>query len=137
MKRFILILLFFSFFISSYAGGEQINAVINAIAKVESDNNPKARNGIYVGLLQISPGCLRDCNNILKDKGDTLRFKLSDRYDSEKSKQMFILYQEKYNPDFDIDKAIRIWNGGPGYSVSKTNRYLSKVKSHLKGDEEC
>ena len=134
MRKVIIVLLFFSLFFNIYAEDKKIYEVINAIAKVESGHNPKARNGIYVGLLQISPACLRDCNSILKEKGDTLQFKLSDRYDPEKSKQMFILYQEKYNPNFDIEKAIRIWNGGPGYSVSKTNRYLAAVKRHLKND---
>lgn len=131
MRKFIVVLLFFSLFLNICAKDKKIHAVINAIAKVESNHNPKARNGIHVGLLQISPACLRDCNSILRKRGDTIQFKLSDRYDPEKSKQMFILYQEKYNPNFDIDKAIRIWNGGPGYSISKTNRYLAAVKRHL------
>lgn len=52
---------------------------------------------------------------------------MNDRLNPTKSKEMFVLFQSKYNPTKDIEKAIRMWNGGPRYSVGKTNRYYNAV----------
>lgn len=105
------------------------NPVINAVIQVESKGNPRAfnKNGNCAGILQITPGLVKECNNILKAKGSSKRYSLSDRYDVEKSKEMFILVQERYNKECNIKKAIRIWNGGPNYSIKKTQKYLDKV----------
>jgi hypothetical protein len=130
MKKYILLLLFI--FSVVFIEAHELSLVINAIAKVESNNNPNAVNGRYVGLLQISPICVEECNTILKKKGIKHSFKLKDRYCPKKSKEMFLLIQKHYNPENNIEKAIRIWNGGPNYSVLKTNRYYAKVKKHLK-----
>jgi hypothetical protein len=109
------------------------NPLIRAIATVESNNNPKAiGKGGSVGLLQITPILVRECNDILKKKGVKKCFTLKDRLDPNKSKEMFILIQEKYNPSCNIEKAIRIWNGGPKYSVKATQKYFNKVKKVLK-----
>lgn len=113
------------------------NPIIKAIAMVESTNNPKAiGRGGSVGLLQITPVLVRECNNILKEKKSTKRYSLKDRLDSTKSVEMFILYQEKYNPSRNIEKAIRLWNGGPRYSVKGTQRYFNKVRKHLSQEDE-
>ena len=104
--------------------------VINAIAQVESGGNPKARSTDCVGLLQIRPVLVRDVNEYLGMRGSKKRFSMDDRYSAEKSKEMFILYQRRYNPRNNIEKAIRIWNGGPGYSVRKTDGYLNRVMAH-------
>ena len=40
---------------------------------------------------------------------------------------MFILTQKNLNPKNDIEKAIRIWNGGPGYTKAGTDCYYRKV----------
>ena len=101
--------------------------VMNAISYVESKHNPNARNGIYVGILQISPGMVKEVNNILKSRNETKRFTLNDRLNPEKSREMFIIFQSKYNPTGNIEKAIRMWNGGPRYTVAKTNRYYREV----------
>ena len=109
------------------------NPLIRAIATVESNNNPKAiGRGGSVGLLQITPILVRECNDILKKKGVKKCFTLKDRLDPNKSKEMFILIQKKYNPSCNIEKAIRIWNGGPKYSVKATQKYFNKVKKVLK-----
>ena len=109
--------------------------VINAIIQVESKGNPKARNphGDCVGILQITPILVRQCNMWLKAEKSEKRYTLKDRYNVEKSKEMFIMYQEHYNPSHNVEKAIRIWNGGPKYSVAKTNKYYRKVMTHYKG----
>lgn len=104
--------------------------VITAVAKVESGCNPKAvsKSGVYVGYLQISPVVVYECNNILKKKVYTL----NDRYDIQKSKEMFVLIQSKYNTTKDFVKGIRIWNGGPkGHTNKKTLGYCNKVLKHV------
>lgn len=107
--------------------------VINAIGTVESGMNDNAKNGIHAGFLQISPILVKECNNILKEKGETKRYTNNDRYNHQKSIEMFILIQEKYNPTHNVEAMIRLWNGGPGWkkNPSKTNRYYKKVKEKL------
>ena len=84
--------------------------VINAIAQVESGGNPKAvsKSGTYVGLLQIAPICVRECNRIVGKN----KFTYNDRYSKEKSIEMFIVFQEYHNPEGNMEKAIRLWNSG-------------------------
>lgn len=40
---------------------------------------------------------------------------------------MFMLLQGYYNKEGNLEKAIRLWNGGPGYSIKGTQKYLNKV----------
>lgn len=103
------------------------NKVIDAIIEVESNGNPKARNGKSVGVLQITPVLVAECNQILKGRNSKKRYKLSDRYNVEKSKEMFVLIQSKHNALNNIEKAIRLWNGGIHYNVRRTQRYFEKV----------
>ena len=112
--------------------------IIDAIAKVESKGNPKAHNpiGDCAGILQITPGLVKQCNTWLKVKKSKKRYTLRDRYNVSKSKEMFEMYQHYLNPSNDVEKAIRIWNGGPGYSVSKTNGYLKKVMKYYKKEAD-
>jgi soluble lytic murein transglycosylase-like protein len=106
--------------------------VMNAIIQVESEGNPKAKSKDCVGVLQIRPILVHDANEYLKIKKNNKRFTLNDRLSVSKSKEMFILYQKRYNPTNDIEKAIRLWNGGYGYSVAKTEKSYRKVLAHMK-----
>ena len=86
--------------------------VINAIAEVESEGNPKVKNSAgCVGLLQITKICVRQCNIWLKQEKSKKRYTYNDRLNPEKSKEMFILTQKHLNPKNDIEHAIRLWNG--------------------------
>ena len=49
---------------------------------------------------------------------------------------MFILIQEFYNPGRDIEKAIRLWNGGPNYGIRSTQGYYNKVMKYYAKEEE-
>lgn len=111
---------------------ENWNKLIEAIIHVESGGNPRARSGSSVGILQITPICVKECNNILR----TQKYSLSDRYNPEKSKEMFVLIQNKYNPKHNIERAIRLWNGGPKYSIKNTNRYFNKVMKYFNGRKQ-
>ena len=122
------------------AGGGSRNAksnydwtpVMDAIIEVESNGNRHAKNGDQVGAMQITPILVADCNDILKQRKSTKRFKLSDRLSVDKSKEMFLLIQSRYNPTNSVEKAIRLWNGGVNYSVKGTQRYYEKVLKALR-----
>lgn len=105
-------------------------AVIEAIAMVESEGNPKrvSRNGLYVGYLQISEILVRECNRIAGYK----KYTYADRYDKQKSINMFIDYQEFHNKTGNMEKAIRLWNSGDANCMmrkARTEGYYKKVMS--------
>ena len=107
------------------------NPVMDAIIQVESEGNPNAVSGNSVGVMQITPILVRECNDILKKQKSKKRYTMADRYSVEKSKEMFLLIQKYYNPENSIEKAIRSWNGGIKYSVRATNRYYKKVLARM------
>ena len=107
------------------------SSVVDAIMMVESRGNVNARNGIYCGPLQISPGLVTEVNNILKRRNNTKRYTLNDRFNFQKSKEMFEIIQSYYNPKNNVERAIRMWQGGINYKVSRTQRYFEKVMSYL------
>lgn len=107
--------------------------IMNAIIQVESKGNTNTKSKDCVGILQIRPILVKDVNEYLEMKGSIKRFKMNDRLNAEKSKEMFILYQERYNPKNNIEKAIRLWNGGCGYSKTKTENYYHKVMKYYNG----
>ena len=108
--------------------------VVKAMIQVESCGNDSAYNAIEeaVGCLQIRPIMLREVNRILRKQGDTLRFKLEDRWDREKSLEMFHIWREYHHPNSTDEVIARNWNGGPkGYEKESTIRYWRKVKGHI------
>ena len=123
----------------AYGQTNKWERVMNAIIKVESSGNPKAHNpnGDCAGILQITPILVKECDNLLKQKKSTKRYTLSDRYNASKSKEMFILMQETYNPEHNVEKAIRCWNCGFGKGWQhKSTGYLKKVLRHYKKEAE-
>ena len=117
--------------VSAKEGGFDWEPVMNAIIQIESKGNPAAVNGPYVGVLQISPVLVKECNNILKSTGSNKRYSLSDRFNATKSKEMFIIIQSFHNPLNSIERAIRLWGGGIRYNVAKTQAYLRKVMRYM------
>ena len=108
------------------------NPVMDAIIQVESEGNPRAVSGNSVGVMQITPVLVKECNNILQKQKSNKRYTLDDRYSVEKSKEMFLLIQKYFNPENNVEKAIRSWNGGIKYSVKATNKYYQKVLARMK-----
>ena len=108
------------------------NPVMDAIIQVESEGNPRAVSGNSVGVMQITPVLVKECNNILQKQKSNKRYTLDDRYSVEKSKEMFLLIQKYFNPENSVEKAIRSWNGGVKYSVKATNKYYRKVLAKMK-----
>ena len=101
--------------------------VVDAIIHVESRGNAGARNGQYVGVLQMSPAVVKAVNQILQKRGSSKRYSLKDRYSESKSREMFDIFMSYYNPTNNVEKAIRMWKGGTGYTVRATQRYYRTV----------
>lgn len=119
----------------------------SSISWVESNNNPNAvsRRENSVGIVQIRPVMVEEVNRICKIKGINKKFTLADRRDVVKSKEMFWIYQEFYNPeiqwdalsDNDLEILARKWNGGPkGHIKNATKKYWNKVNKQLKKEIE-
>ena len=67
------------------------NPVMDAIIQVESEGNPRAVSGNQVGVMQITPILVQDCNDILKMRKSKKRYTLADRYNVAKSKEPRLL----------------------------------------------
>ena len=109
--------------------------VIDAIIKVESNGDTRAKSGNSVGAMQITPILVAECNNILRSRNQKKRYKLSDRFSLQKSKEMFLLMQSQFNQENNVEKAIRAWNGGNNFSKKRTQRYYEKVMCVLKSND--
>lgn len=68
-----------------------------------------------MGVLQIRPIIVEDCNRILEMEV----FKLEDRLDSLKSVEMFNIIQDHYNPQHDYHWALKLWNSGAPLSYHR------------------
>ncbi|MBR2203256.1 MAG: lytic transglycosylase domain-containing protein [Prevotella sp.] len=106
--------------------------LMDAITQVESEGNSRAVSGNQCGAMQITPILVEDCNAILKKRGEKKRFTLNDRFSVKRSREMFVLIMSHYNPTNNIEKAIRIWNGGVNYTNKGTQRYYKKVMALYK-----
>lgn len=101
-----------------------------AIVKVESGGNNKAvgDGGRAIGPFQTWKVVVTDCNRIVGHK----RWTNEDRWDLEKSRDMFRLYTEHYAPHGTNEQKARVWNGGPkGPSKPATEPYWQKVNAIL------
>lgn len=87
-----------------------------ALIWVESKGDSKAVGKLDdIGVLQIRPIIVEDCNRILEKE----IFKLEDRLDSLKSVEMFNIIQDHYNPQHDYHWALKLWNSGAPLSYHR------------------
>lgn len=94
-----------------------------AICYVESEFDSLAYNSSSnaAGIIQLRPIYVKDVNRIQGTK-----YTLKDRYNPKKCREMFEIYQSYYNPEKDIEKAIRIHlNGCNNYNTNEW--YLIRV----------
>jgi hypothetical protein len=112
--------------------------LIEALIQVESRGNDSAIGDRHlvgneaVGALQIRPIMVREVNRILKIKKSDKRFKMSDRWDREKTIEMFLIWKDFHHSNDDFEKIARNWNGGPkGFKSSRTEKYWVKVQQEL------
>ena len=61
-----------------------------------------------LGIAQITPIVVRDCNRILK----LPVFSLSDRLDDKASRVMFDVYCKHYYPEGELEEWCRLWHRG-------------------------
>ena len=107
--------------------------LIQALINVESSNNDNAYHSgeDAAGCLQIRRTMVRDVNRILRRQNSQTRFDFEDRWNRQKSIEIFKIYCNHYNLTTPEEKA-RCWNGGPrGFQKLSTKRYWEKVKKQL------
>ena len=126
---FTLIINSFVFEANARENGKKFNwdPLMDAITQVESEGNSRAVSGKSCGAMQITPILVEDCNAILKKRGVSKRYTLNDRFSVKKSREMFVLLMSHYNPTNNIERAIRLWNGGVRYTIKGTQNYYNKV----------
>ncbi len=108
--------------------------VVLGMIQVESNGNDSAYNikEDAVGCLQIRPIMVREVNRILRKTHKDNRFKMKDRWDRDKSLQMFWVWRDYHHPNSTDEVISRNWNGGPnGYKKKSTEKYWKKVNSCL------
>jgi hypothetical protein len=113
--------------------GREFIDILNAIVIVESQGDPTAYapGEDAVGILQIRKVLVDDINRILKRKGSMFRYSYNDRWDEQKSFEMFDIYCDYYNLET-AEEMARGWNGGPrGINKPATQGYWIKVLNEL------
>lgn len=101
---------------------------VEALIFIESSGNPFAVGKTNdLGILQITPIYVEDVNRILGEE----KFTLDCRVDIDKSLEMFEIYQSYYNPDKDINRAIKLHNPGAG------SDYREKILSKINELKHC
>ena len=87
--------------------------------------------GKAVGVLQIHPIMVREANRIMDlKKEDKAHYTYNDRYDRQKSIEIFNIVQGYHNKERDFAKALDIWNHG--HPASYYNDIISKY-NEIKG----
>lgn len=115
------------------------DSLVAALIQVESRGNDSAycKSEEAVGCLQIRPIMVREVNRILKIQGKENRFKLKDRWDREKSLEIFYVWKNFHHSNSTNEQVARNWNGGPkGHQRKSTIKYWTKVEQQLKQDGE-
>tara|TARA_Y100000592_G_scaffold60687_1_gene94817 strand:+ start:540 stop:1049 length:510 start_codon:yes stop_codon:yes gene_type:complete len=113
--------------------------LIEAMVWVESKGDPKAfaRRENAAGVLQIRPIMVNEVNRILNIKKDDRFYTLDDRWNEEKSIEMFYVFVDYYHKDSSYEEIARCWNGGPkGLQKKQTKRYWKKVQNTLNKNED-
>lgn len=101
--------------------------VMNATGKIESNFDPfaigdKDLSTWSYGIYQIRQSRLDD---YFRQTG--IRYSLTDMFDVEKSKKVFLFYASQYHYN-DIESISRSWNGGPRWREKKsTIKYYKKI----------
>ena len=106
---------------------------------VESKGNPKAfaKREDAAGVLQIRPIMVNEVNRILNLNKDDRFYTLDDRWDKEKSIEMFYVFVDYYHKESSYEEIARCWNGGPkGLQKKQTKRYWKKVQNTLNKNED-
>jgi len=121
---------FLSFFFILSIHAANMDDFFNALAKVESSNNPKAINKKEnaLGIYQIRPAYFKDAN-VKGNHGQV--------FDPVFARQVCEAYFKKYEKkaldNGDFETLARCHNGGCGWRKNKsaTDKYWQKIKKNL------
>ncbi len=115
--------------------------LLDALIFVESRGNDSAIGDRHlvgneaVGALQIRPIMVREVNRILKLQKSSKQFKLKDRFDRDKSVEMFYIWKNYHHKNSEVEVIARNWNGGPkGYKKDRTIKYWNKIEKQLNNE---
>ena len=115
--------------------------LLTALIFVESRGNDSAIGDRHlvgneaVGALQIRPIMVREVNRILKLQKSNKRFTLKDRFERDKSVEMFYIWKNHHHKNSDAETIARNWNGGPkGYKKDRTLKYWNKIEKQLNNE---
>lgn len=102
--------------------------LVHAICMVESGCDDKAKNKVSSasGRFQMLKVYVDEVNRI---KGKKV-YSYNDRFDPLKAREMFEIYQQHYNPNKNIDRAIILHRG----KVSE--KYIKNVKENMRYGKE-
>jgi len=113
---------------------------VNAVIYVESRGNDSAyhKKEKAVGCLQIRPIMVREVNRILRKHKVNLKFEMDDRWNRQKSIDMFDIMAEEVECCLGLSQleffeiVARKWNGGPrGHKKKSTKIYWERVQKEL------
>ena len=115
--------------------------LVTALIHVESRGNDSAIGDRHlvgneaVGALQIRPIMVREVNRILRIQKSDKKYSLKDRFERDKSIEMFYIWKNYHHKDSEPEVIARNWNGGPkGYKVNRTVKYWNKVEKQLNNE---
>jgi len=115
--------------------------LVSALILVESRGNDSAIGDRHlvgneaVGALQIRPIMVKEVNRILKIQKIDKQLTLKDRFERDKSIEMFYIWKNYHHKDSDYETIARNWNGGPkGYKLDRTVKYWNKVEKQLNNE---
>lgn len=105
---------------------EKLMLLWKSVVKVESNNGLYLFNELEnaVGVAQIRPIMIKEVNNLLGyDK-----YSHEQAWDSLTSFNIFKDFQQHFNPEFDLERGSRLWNGGrSGMEKESTLIYYAKI----------
>lgn len=108
----------------------QRDRLFQAICQVESGNNPNAKGdgGKAIGIVQIHPIMVRDCNRLVGYE----RYTLADRLSPSHSREMFNVWRDHYCRGASDEIVARRWNQGVGGKLNAASaRYWIRVQKAL------
>jgi hypothetical protein len=115
--------------------------LVSALILVESRGNDSAIGDRHlvgneaIGALQIRPIMVKEVNRILKIQKSDKRFTLKDRFERDKSIEMFYIWKNYHHKDSEPEVIARNWNGGPkGFKLNRTVKYWNKVEKQLNNE---
>jgi hypothetical protein len=84
--------------------------------------------GAAQGILQIRKSFVDNINKVCNTN-----YTYEDRLNPTKSIEMFLLFQQHYNPKMSYEIGAKIWNGGQNCNLNSDacNKYWASVKSHI------